>query len=412
MGKRIASLICFTSILFFVLLPGFSKTETSDAKVYILCYHAFLDKKDPYSITEEVLKDQLEALKAGGFKFISMPDIKRGRVRGDKNILVTIDDGNKSTYPAFFNVMKPMGIKPVLGIYPAIIGSTAYALTWEQLKELSDEGCYIAAHGYNHLYVSEKAWKESQAQFKREIYLPKKRLQEKLNIEVDTYVYPFGVKSVQAIEELQKAGYKYAFTIVPKKTEIPFLHNFDIPRFLLTKGNIKSLTAKLISGPSMVAAQKNLKTPEKNVSKSPLASAKKIIEKKIETVKMESKTLKNFIINDVVVLPGAIKGNSKKIRPDAELIKPENEPAYPEYIPAADYIPSHLTDNNVDSDSFINKIKSFFSAFKNSYFAIIDRFRSMIKEFTAHTFIRFNNIKTSGVALIKNPGNAQGLNEE
>lgn len=395
MKKKAAASIFFISVILFIFLQGFSNTGTSNAKVYVLCYHAFLDRKDPYSLTEEVLKDQLETLKAGGFNFTSMPDIKSGKVRGDKNILVTIDDGNKSTHPAFFNVMKPLGIKPILGIYPAIIGRTTYALTWEQLKELSDEGCYVAAHGYNHLYVGEKAWKESQAQVNREIYLPKKKLQENLGIEIDTFIYPFGVKSEQAIEELQKAGYKYAFTIVPQKTTIPFSHNFDIPRFLLTKGNIKSLTAKLISGPAIMTAKNtNVKASEKNVSKSPLPSAKKVIEKKIKTVKMESETLKDLIINDVVVLPGAIKGNKKKIKPDAELIKPEKELADPEYSQIEGYTSSHLSDSNADSASFMNRLKVFFSDLKESYFVIINRFRTFINEFTAQTLIRFNDIKT------------------
>ena len=91
MWKRTAASICFIIILLFIFSPGFSNKEISDSKVYILCYHAFLDRKDPYSLTEEVLKEQLETLKAGGFNFISMPDIKNGRVKGDKNILITID---------------------------------------------------------------------------------------------------------------------------------------------------------------------------------------------------------------------------------------------------------------------------------------------------------------------------------
>ncbi len=411
MKKKAATSIFF--IFIFLLLQGSGNTEPSDTRVYVLCYHAFLDRKDPYSLTEKVFREQLEALKAGGFNFISMPDIKSGIVKGDKNILVTIDDGNKSAHPAFFNIMKPMGIKPVLGIYPAIIGKTAYALTWEQLKELSDEGCYIAAHGYNHLYVSEKAWNESQAQFKREIYLPKKRLQEKLDIEVDTFIYPFGVKSQQAINELKKAGYKYAFTIIPQKAKIPFKHNFEIPRFLITKGNINSFTAKVTATPALTTAKsKNTKSPEKNVSKSALTNTKKTIEKKIKTVQAESKTIKNFIVNDIVVLPKAIKGDKQKIKPDTEPIKPENEPVNPDYAPGENYIPSLLTNSTVNSDSVKNKLKSFFADFKKSYFAIITRFKSMVDEITAHALIRFNEIKTSISAFIKNSEKSQGINEE
>jgi len=33
--------------------------------------------------------------------------------------------------------MKPMGIKPLLGIYPAIISRMHYAMTWEQVRDLA-----------------------------------------------------------------------------------------------------------------------------------------------------------------------------------------------------------------------------------------------------------------------------------
>ena len=378
-----------------IFFSVYNNAKASDAKVYILCYHAFLDRKDPYSLTEDVLKEQLVSLKAGGFTFVSMEDIKADRVKGEKNILVTIDDGNKSTYPAYFNVMKPLGVKPMLGIYPAIIGRTSYALTWEQLKELSDEGCYIAAHGYNHLYVGDKAWKESPAKVKREINLSKKRLQEKLGIQVDAFVYPFGIKSQQAVEELKKAGYKYAFTIVPGKTALPAEHNFEIPRFLLTKGNVKSTTARIISRSVKVASQ-NRNTP--TAPGKSLTGARQAIEEKMETIKKNSEILKTLVINDLVVLPGAIRGDRKK-NYSAEIIKPEKEPEYPDHIPAAGYLSGEFTENSIKTDSVTDKFKNFLLSLKESYFNILNRFRSMITKWSDYTFSRMSDIRGNSPAI-------------
>ena len=56
-----------------------------------------------------------------------------GRITGTKNVLVTIDDGNRSVYEAFQKVFKPNGIRPLLAIYPNIIDKKKYALTWDQL---------------------------------------------------------------------------------------------------------------------------------------------------------------------------------------------------------------------------------------------------------------------------------------
>lgn len=395
----------FTAILITLMSLSVVKTSyASDTTISILCYHAFLDRKDPYSLTEEVLKEQLETFKSNGFTFITMEDIKNQRVRGDKNILVTIDDGNKSTYPAYFNVMKPLGIKPVLGIYPAIIGRTAYALTWEQLKELSDEGCHIAAHGYNHLYLHEKAWQESPEKVKREIYLPKKILEERLNIEVYSYVYPFGSKSDRTIEELKKAGYKYAFTIVGKRTTVPVENSFEIPRFLLTKGNVKSTTAMIISRQSGIASAKKGTEKKEPVKKTSLTGIKTVIEKKVETARKNSETVAKLVINDVVVLPRALEGGDKKNKNDVSLIKPDKELLDPDYAPSGSYIPSEVSSNSVSSDSLKGKIISFFSSLKDSWFFILDKFRSFIKGWTEYSFFRIEDVSDKGIALIEKKG--------
>jgi peptidoglycan/xylan/chitin deacetylase (PgdA/CDA1 family) len=391
----------FTVIFITILSLAAVKTaDASDAAINILCYHAFLDRKDPYSLTEEVLKEQLEAFKSNGFTFISMEDIKNKRVKGDKNILVTIDDGNKSTYPAYFNVMKPLGVKPVLGIYPAIIGKTSYALTWEQLKELSDEGCYIAAHGYNHLYLHEKAWQESPEKVKREIYLPKKILEERLNIKIDSYVYPFGSKSDRTIEELKKAGYKYAFTIVGKRTTVPAENSFEIPRFLLTKGNVKSTTAMIISRQSGIASVKKDNKEVKPAEKSPFKGIREVIEKKVETARRNSEAVTKLVINDVVVLPEAIKKTTGKNKTGPAIIKPEKELVDSDYSPSRSYIPSEISSNSISSASFRDRINSFFSSLQNTYFMILDKFRSFISGWTEHTFIRLSDIKDRGVAAL------------
>ena len=398
MKKRIP---LFLAVIFVLLsIPAMTAAYASEATINILCYHAFLDRKDPYSLTEEVLKEQLEAFKSNGFTFISMDDIKNRRVKGDKNILVTIDDGNKNTFPAYFNVMKPLGVKPVLGIYPAIIGKTSYALTWEQLKELSDEGCYIAAHGYNHLYVHEKAWNESPEKVKREIYLPKKILEERLNIKIDSYVYPFGSKSDRTIEELKKAGYKYAFTIVGKRTTVPAENSFEIPRFLLTKGNINSTTAMIISRQSGVASAKKDTLKDQPAKKSPLTGIRDVIENKVETARKNSAAVKDLVINDVVVLPDAIKKSKGKKINIPEIIKPEKELIDTSYTPSVSYIPAEISRNSISPGSFRKRIDSFFSALKESYFLVLDKFRSFISRWREHTFIRLNDITDNAVAAV------------
>jgi peptidoglycan/xylan/chitin deacetylase (PgdA/CDA1 family) len=228
-----------------ILLLAFA--APSQAKnVYILCYHAFLEKKDPYTFTMDQFREQISTLKKNGFTFVRFEDVINGRITGDKNILITIDDGNHSVYEAYRAIMKPNGIKPALGIYPAIIGRRHYAMTWDQLKELSADGCYIASHGYHHMFLSEKYFKKDPASFKKEIYLSKKVLEEKLGRRIETMIYPFGVNSDTAISELKNAGYRYGMTIKAGMTALPITDNFKIHRYLMTKPSQKGTFASIM----------------------------------------------------------------------------------------------------------------------------------------------------------------------
>ncbi len=209
------------------------------AEVYVLCYHTFLDKKNvAYDFSREELKSHLKFLGYRGFRFISLKDIQEGRVAAGKNVLVTIDDGNHSVYRAYYDVFRPLGVRPVLTIYPNIIGKKDYALTWQQLKQLSADGCDIGAHGYFHLKINKKLHDENKRYFMQEIVKSKQVLEEKLGITVTSFFYPFGLATDVAEEALRGAGYTMAFTIVNNPVKFPLSRNRNpmrLPRYMLTR---------------------------------------------------------------------------------------------------------------------------------------------------------------------------------
>ncbi len=207
-------------------------------------------------------------LKKAGYRFITYDDYRRGNYRGRRNVLITDDDGNRSVYRAYFEVMKPLGIKPLLGIYSAAISRTKYALTWKQLKVLRDEGCSIASHGFNHRFLNKKLYKSSKYLFMREIYRSKKDLEKNLKIKVDTFIYPYGAYYKKTLQELKRAGYKYAFTINPGVAENINKRPLLINRFMMTKHNEKKFIASLEknskhSKPIHIAIAKKTETEKK-----------------------------------------------------------------------------------------------------------------------------------------------------
>jgi len=236
-------------ILSFLLLAGNTGNRSG---VNVLCYHAFLDKNNKYCFSLKELRSHLDYLKKNGYRFVTLEQMNNGSLRGDKNILISIDDGNRSVYRAYQEVFKPLKIKPLLAVYPSIIGKKKYALTWDQLRYLSGQGCTIASHGYQHRSITEKLYSSNRKSFKNEIFLSKKILEKKLGRKVEVFVYPYGARSDVTIKYLKKAGYKYAFTVDRGMVNLADRSDsaFELPRYMLTRPNEKSLFASIIRNSS------------------------------------------------------------------------------------------------------------------------------------------------------------------
>jgi peptidoglycan/xylan/chitin deacetylase (PgdA/CDA1 family) len=221
--------------------PAQPPVPAGSALVFVLCYHTF-DGIDKYltDISTSVLKLQLEILGKKGYKFVKFSDILANRVTGSRNVLITIDDGKLSVLRTYNEIFKPLGIKPMLAIYTAVTGKKKYALTWDQIRYLAGEGCEIAAHGYYHNRMTQKEYERDKRAFLDEIYKPKEMLEKELKLPVTVFIYPYGQRSPAAIENLQKAGYKYAFTIAGGGVKVPFDGNtkvYELPRYMLTNKN-------------------------------------------------------------------------------------------------------------------------------------------------------------------------------
>jgi peptidoglycan/xylan/chitin deacetylase (PgdA/CDA1 family) len=250
---KIRSIVFILTTLLILSLTApqvYGAQNAFNGSVFALCYHSFLGKeKIPTDVSVHELKDQLNLLKNNGFQFVTLSQIKKGLIKGHKNILITIDDGNHSILEAIEKVFKPMGIKPLLGIYPNIIGKKDYALNWEELKKLSDEGFDIASHGYYHLPLNDKLYDSDKKAFTNEIFKSKKMLHEKLGLNVDVFIFPSGVRNASAKKMLKEAGYKYAFTIVWGQIDLPLNSNIDpyeLHRYMISR-NFKEIFSVIIN---------------------------------------------------------------------------------------------------------------------------------------------------------------------
>lgn len=244
----------------------FQLSLAAEGKVVILDYHTFLGNgKSNIDYSEKELAEDLDAMRAMGYKFVSLDDAIAGKIEGTANIVITIDDGNHTVYPAFKDVFEPRGIKPYLFVYPAIVkGHVRYALTPEKLKELAAAGCGVGAHGYHHNPVTDKAWIKDPKDFMHEIKLPGPALAAILDgPEPTMFGYPFGVFSKRAEDALVEAGYSWAFAADGNVVQVSFgdpaLDHMAVPRTITYRYNRKGLLRELqkliaYSGPPLFEA--------------------------------------------------------------------------------------------------------------------------------------------------------------
>jgi len=248
-------------ILLLFLLPG-STSPNQEKGAYILLYHTFLNKSEYITdVAPEKLNKQLLSLKNNGFTFVSFTDILNNKISGTRNIMISIDDGNRSVYRVYKNILKPMGIKPLLAIFTHSIERTPALMTWKMIRELSDDGCDIASHGHVHYYLDEQLYKTNRKAFMREIVTSKKILEEKLQKRITVFMYPYGRVNKIARIELKNAGYTYAFTLKWGFLHVPLHKNnkvLELPRYMVM-GNWERIYYSILRREKMRSIKKSTK---------------------------------------------------------------------------------------------------------------------------------------------------------
>ncbi|MBI4977862.1 MAG: polysaccharide deacetylase family protein [Spirochaetes bacterium] len=220
-----------TALLLSILLSSVAFAGARPQKaVFILCYHTFMgnNPKSTIDFSVDEFRAQMREIITNGFRFVTYRDITNDTLTGVTNVLITVDDGFKSMLPVYSNVMKPMGIQPVIAIYPAIIGVGSAFMTWKDIVALANDGCEIASHGYNHERITADLLLTSPKVFSNEIYRSKKMLETNLGRPVTAFVYPYGVRSAVTVSNVRAAGYTCAFTIERGAVLLPLSENRDM----------------------------------------------------------------------------------------------------------------------------------------------------------------------------------------
>lgn len=175
-----------------------------------------------YRVSKPRFERQLAWLQRQGFHSVSLGDYVEGRfhagqpsTRG-KAVALTFDDAYVDFAENAWPLLRRYGFGATLFVpvdhvggyaeWDAEHGPPAQLLTWDQLRELRDQGVEIASHGCSHQRLFEMSPQAAAEEASRSRMV----LRRELDIEASGFSYPYNWADAPARQAVADAGYRYA----------------------------------------------------------------------------------------------------------------------------------------------------------------------------------------------------------
>lgn len=196
-------------------------TPTRIRSIPILTYHEISKtESNVLTVTEKAFKQQMKFLHDRGYRPVTLDQFYdfvafKGALP-EKAVVLTFDDGWRSTYELGLPVLKKYGFPAALFVYTDFIGRGEKALTWDMIAKLQANGVDIQCHSKSHRDLTRMNEDEQLETFYKALELELSRpiqvLQDKLKRRCHYLAYPFGATNRLVSALAQKHGYRLAFT--------------------------------------------------------------------------------------------------------------------------------------------------------------------------------------------------------
>lgn len=188
--------------------------EEKPMNIIILNYHKVEDKNISLSVNVADFDAQMAYLQENNFHTIS-PEEFCAAMNGtgtlpENPVMITFDDGYFDNYTNAYPILKKYGFKAVIFVITSFMDQgNMYYFTWDQAKEMEQNGISIESHTVSHQSMTEL----TDEQLRFELAESKKRIETMLGKTVSFVAYPTGTYNLHIAQLVKEAGYKGAFTI-------------------------------------------------------------------------------------------------------------------------------------------------------------------------------------------------------
>lgn len=215
-----------------------------DVTVPILMYHYVSElppDADVYrrdlTVSPEAFEAQLQYLDQAGYRAVTLTDVHLALTEGyplpEKPVVLTFDDGYRDAYDVVFPKLLDYGYPATFFVLatPAHYESEDY-LTWGQMREMSDAGMSIQAHGRDHVDLRGRSYDFLVYQ----ILGIREAIEQHVGRAPRFFCYPSGRRDTEVITVLESAGYWGAVTTEWGRTHAED-DLFEMPRVRIQGGD-------------------------------------------------------------------------------------------------------------------------------------------------------------------------------
>jgi peptidoglycan/xylan/chitin deacetylase (PgdA/CDA1 family) len=163
-------------------------------------------------VSPKVFDRQMDFLKRNRYNVITLDEFVKGDVARKRfphnTVVITFDDGYEDNYTDAYPILKKYHFPATIFLISDCVGKMPNLLTWDQIKEMSQNGISFGSHTRYHTYLPNV----SKAQMRDEIVESKHVIEKNLGTPIYYFAYPIGGFNEQAKAIAALAGYKAAMT--------------------------------------------------------------------------------------------------------------------------------------------------------------------------------------------------------
>lgn len=225
----------------------------------ILMYHS-VSAEPPrttkrLAVSPSTLRDQLAWLTDHGFvgmTFFDAAEALRHAALPDRTVVLTFDDGYADFATEALPLLQRFGYPATLFVttgWVADAGANSAGrpldrtLRWGQIREISEAGIEIGAHGHSHAALDGL----SDTDLRDELTCSRALLEDCIGTSVPGVAYPFGYSTPRVRRAAEAAGYRYGAAVRNVRVT-PASDPFQLPRLTIRRNTRPVAFAEAVDG--------------------------------------------------------------------------------------------------------------------------------------------------------------------